>query len=153
MLYIKKQNEPNQLIVEKQKGLRSYGELSSTTKLAIKESLLQEQGYLCAYCMQRINIKDATIEHYVAQNTVNGEKDISLSISYGNMLAVCGCNIKTAKRKSELICDKHKGNIALKVNPLNAQSIQKICYKADGTIYSNDVDIQKDLNETLNFNC
>ena len=32
-------------------------------------------------------------------------------------------------------------------------SVRKIKYKADGSIYSDDADINKDITETLNLNC
>lgn len=153
MLYIKKQAEPQQLIDDKRNGLKSYLEITSTTKNAIKEALLNEQGYLCAYCMQRISIENATIEHYIAQNPKDIQADESLSIAYNNMLAVCGGNVGLDRRKNELICDKHRGNISLTVNPLDEYSIEKISYKADGTIYSHEADIQNDLDKTLNLNC
>lgn len=85
MLYIKKQHEPKQLTDDKRQGLKSYIELTHATKNIIKESLLNEQGYLCAYCMQRITMKDATIEHYIAQNS----KELpiqSLRLQIGKML-------------------------------------------------------------------
>lgn len=155
MLYIKKNSEPKQLIDEKRKGLQSYAELTNTTKNAIRESLLIEQGFLCAYCMQRINVDNTTIEHYIPQNPRNLSIDESLSIAYSNMLAVCCGNTEIGKHKNEneLICDKHRGNKPLTVNPLDMHSVEKIRYRSDGTIYSDDADIQKDLHETLNLNC
>lgn len=153
MLYIKKQHEPKQLLDDKRHGLKSYDELTHDTKNAIKESLLNEQGFLCAYCMQRINIENSTIEHYIAQKAKDIQVDESLSIAYNNMLAVCSGNVGINRREKELICDKHRGNTSLTVNPLDNHSIEKISYKADGTIYSDDVNIQKDLDETLNLNC
>lgn len=129
MLYINKRHEPEELINDKRHGLKSYIELTNTTKNAIKESLLNEQGYLCAYCMQRINMQNATIEHYIAQRSKELPIDESMSIAYSNMLAVCGGNVGTGKRKNELICDKHRGNTALTVNPLDEHSIEKYIIK------------------------
>lgn len=153
MLYIEKQREPIALTNEKRKGLKFYSDISGNTKTAIKESLLQEQGYLCAYCMQRIELQNMTIEHYIPQNPSDREADDSLSIDYNNMLAVCGGNTNNTHYKSELTCDKHRGNIPLSVDPRNEHSVAKICYKDDGTIYSLDSEINKDLNQTLNLNC
>ena len=39
------------------------------------------------------------------------------------------------------------------MNPFDEMSVRKIKYKADGRIYSDDVDINKDVTETLNLNC
>lgn len=39
------------------------------------------------------------------------------------------------------------------MNPFDEMSVRKIKYKADGSIYSDDVEINKDVTETLNLNC
>lgn len=151
MLYIEKSIEPIELVNAKRNGLKSYYELTSDTKTVIKKALLQEQGYLCAYCMKRIDLQNTTIEHYIPQNPLGIEADDMLSIDYNNMLAVCCGNVN--HRKSELTCDKHRGNTPLTVDPRNKHSVEKICYKYDGTVYSEDKEIDKDLNQTLNLNC
>lgn len=153
MLYTEKQREPIELINEKRNGLKSYNDMSSNTKTAIRKTLLREQGHLCAYCMQRIDLPNMTIEHYIPQNPSDREADDMLSIDYNNMLAVCSGNIDGANRKSDLTCDKHRGNIPLTVDPRDEYSIEKICYKDDGTMYSLDPNINRDLDETLNLNC
>lgn len=62
-----------------------YRDISSKDKEIIKDSLLKEQGYLCAYCMKRLdNTNYVKIEH-IAPQSVYPEK----SLSYRNMLAVC----------------------------------------------------------------
>lgn len=38
-------------------------------------------------------------------------------------------------------------------NPFDEVSVRKIKYKTDGSIYSDDVEINKDVTETLNLNC
>lgn len=153
MLYIEKNSEPRELTEAKRKGLQAYDAMSSDTKKSIKEALLHEQGFLCAYCMQRVDLKSSTIEHFIPQNPTNGEANDALSIDYNNMLAVCGGNTQIAKRKNDLICDKHRGNTFLTADPRNIHIIEKISYRDDGTIYSTDANIKRDLNETLNLNC
>lgn len=153
MLYIEKQREPIELTNEKRNGLKSYNDMSSNTKTKIRKTLLREQGYLCAYCMQRIDLQNMTIEHYIPQNPSDREVDDMLSIDYNNMLAVCSGNTNGPHRKNDLTCDKHRGNIPLTVDPRDEYSIAKICYQDDGTIYSLDAEINRDLDETLNLNC
>ncbi len=153
MLFIEKRPEPEALTKAKREGLKSYSEMRSDTKNSIKESLIHEQGHLCAYCMQRIDLESSTIEHYIPQNPLNAENDSNSSIDYYNMLAVCGGNTDRAVGSSELTCDKHRGNIPLTVDPREQSSIAKICYKGDGTIYSPDEEINRDLDQTLNLNC
>jgi len=90
----------------------------------LKKSLLQEQGYLCAYCMSRITEESMSVEHWRPQKPKpeNGtlspeeqEENRKLSIDYKNMLAVCSGN--EGKNPHEQHCDTRKGNKTLKYNP------------------------------------
>lgn len=62
----------------------NYGNLPGQERKAIKTSLLEEQGYLCTYTMQRLGgVDDCHIEHVLPQNEAP-DKDLD----YGNM---AGC--------------------------------------------------------------
>lgn len=53
---------------------------------AVRQHLLEEQGYLCAYTMQRIEtIEDCHIEHIIPQRQSNQTQH--LDVDYNNMLA------------------------------------------------------------------
>lgn len=150
MLYIiKNPNEPRLLVTEKtQVGITSYEELSTDTKNAIRQSLLEEQGYLCAYCMKRISIENTTIEHYDPQSCNNGT-----DMLYSNMLGVCdGGQNNFGKGQSRLTCDKQRGNEPLTVDPLDINTINQIKYRKNEIIFSDNSDINTDLNSTLNLN-
>ena len=54
MITIEKQKQPGSLIAFKKNGGTDYLSLDKDTKKDIVDSLLEEQGYLCAYCMRRI---------------------------------------------------------------------------------------------------
>ena len=69
-----------------------------------------------------------------------------VGVCYGNSL-IKGVN------PEETTCDAHRGNTELAINPFDEFSVRKINYKADGSIYSDDEDINKDVTETLNLNC
>lgn len=153
MLYIEKRQEPPELLQEKKKGLADYDGLYGAPKIAVQQSLLKEQGCLCAYCMRRISLETLQIEHYIPQHPQDEDYDPVLSIDYHNMLAVCFGNKKQAGVFENLTCDQHRRNTPLTVNPLDRTSIDKIKYKTDGTIYSDDPDIEKDLDDILNLNC
>ena len=145
MIKINKGKEPVCLTSYKKQKFSSYDGLSKENKYEIIESLMKEQGYLCAYCMQRISHeKGATIEHITPQST-----DASKALEYTNMLAVCDGN----EGKGALICDKHRGNTKITVNPLDETTLKGIHYRSDGTIYSDDAVINKDLDKVLNLNC
>lgn len=147
MLLIKKGEEPNSLKEYKKQTNACYENFRD--KDDIREALLRDQGYLCAYCMKRIDKSKMKIEHYKSQSDYD-----YLDLDYRNMLGVCSGNEENAHRKKEnQTCDTHRGNDKIVVNPLEQSSIDLIKYKDDGTIYSDDRIINKDLNETLNLNC
>jgi len=144
MIYIIKKREPRSLTEHKKKLSACY---DNCPKESIRQSLFEEQGHLCAYCMRRIqNISEMTIEHYIAQSRSN----LRDSLDYNNMLGVCLGNRGCELRKQT--CDAHRGDTTLTVNPLNQSSIDKIAYRTDGSIYSDDPAINTDLNVTLNLN-
>jgi len=48
-------------------------DLDKKTKSKVLQDLLQEQGFLCGFCMRRISEKNATIEHLIGQNFNNAK--------------------------------------------------------------------------------
>lgn len=151
MLKINKGISPSELIKYKKDPNSTYEDISGEDKEIIKKALLSEQGYICAYCMQRIETETSTIEHYKPRNPSDEEANRLDDLNYNNMLAVCDGN-QGAPYKQQT-CDSHKGNKAIVVNPLNSATIDKIKYKSNGEIYSEDEQINKDLIDTLNLNC
>lgn len=150
MLYIDKNStEPRLLVTERsQVGITSYNDLSTDAKNATRRSLLEEQGYLCAYCMKRISIENTSIEHYDPQSSNNGT-----DMLYRNMLGVCdGGQNNSGSGQNRLTCDKQRGNRRLTVDPLDKNTIDQIKYRKNGVIYSENSDIDTDLNHTLNLN-
>ncbi|WP_425058628.1 hypothetical protein SCACP_32860 [Sporomusa carbonis] len=144
MIFIEKGQEPESLIKYKQqKGAHYEG---FPVKGDIMEALLLEQGYICAYCMRRISKNTMTIEHYIPQYV-----DENLALDYRNMVGVCLGN--RGHKKKYMTCDAHRENVKLTINPLDRSKVRLIKYKSDGTIYSDDKEINKDLDVTLNLNC
>lgn len=160
MRYIKKLPEPEKLRAARRDGLTCYDDMTKEVRDAVKMQLLREQGYLCAYCMRRIrhypgfSPQEMQIEHYIAQNSETGKQDPLLSIDYRNMLGVCpGGKDRGAHHTDDLTCDQHRDENDLAINPLNQQLVDQVQYRSDGTLYSENGDIDKDLNEKLNLNC
>lgn len=138
-------------------------------KKKLKESLLKEQGYLCAYCMSRISEDTMKVEHWWPQSSDTEGKELSaeekekerlLSIDYKNMLAVCMGN--EGHPKKEQHCDTQKGNKHLFYNPSNPQDHHrlKIVYLRSGEILSDDAAFCAQLGKkegekagVLNLNC
>ncbi len=130
MRYIEKREEPDSLTRYKQNAnayFDGYGQ-----KDDIRKKLLQEQGCLCGYCMRRISdYSKVKIEHIVPQSRLKDNEREALN--YKSMLGVCYGNEK-------------------KVNPFDKTCIDKIKYKSDGHIYSDDIELEQDLDVTLNLN-
>lgn len=146
MLYIQKKQEPVSL-TKYRKQKFSYFD-GYPDKDDVRERLLEEQGYLCAYCMRRIDKNHMKIEHWYPEDRLN---DIQ-RLDYRNMLGACEGHIPGTKQSDDT-CDTHKGNELLVVNPLEQTTLETIQYRtATGEIFSEEDVIQNDLNNTLNLN-
>lgn len=152
MIEIKKGKEPPELIAYRKTPYATYDNMPKDVHDAVLDSLMEEQGYLCAYCMRKIPQKDrmpsVTIEHWDPQSKTSSDK----ALDYRNMFAVCngnrGCGIE-----KHMTCDAKRGNTPLTVHPLNRLTLSSIQYKSDGSIFSCEPNINTDLDETLNLNC
>lgn len=153
MLYIEKGPEPARLRQAKREGLKHYDDMTTGVKDEIRLHLATEQGFLCAYCMRKLRLETMQIEHYEAQHTQDGSYDPASTIDYQNMLGVCPGNKGVNVRHSHLTCDQHRGNAKLTVDPRKQRSVSLVKYRHDGVIYSDDDDVNRDLQETLNLNC
>lgn len=170
MIPIRKNTEPSELTELRRRAIErnlspedAYKTLKGNKKEKVRQSLLYEQGQLCAYCMCKIPRTDVdagiaaiSIEHCVARNPADG-RDVGQGLDYNNLLAVCNGNrAKKAKHHLyvDLTCDAHKGNIEFrKINPCIPETLVGIFYTMDGKIDSTDPDVKMDLINTLNLNC
>ena len=116
---------------------------------AVLRNLLEEQGHLCAYCMCRIPDKSgrARIEHIIPQS-----KEPNKALDYRNMLAVCYGNDNAVSYDFKT-CDARRGNRDMSINPLDERTLSSIGYKNDGKIYSQNDEVDRELNDLLNLNC
>ena len=144
MILIKKKSEPHSLTIYKKTINASFDNQPSKVKEDLRKSLLEEQGYICAYCMKRIEESaDIKIEHYEARNSTN-------ELSYKNLLAVCKGNKGSSKERQT--CDTKKGNRVLHINPQKVGDISTIFFTRNGEVKSTNLLFQKDLDEVLNLN-
>lgn len=152
MIEIVKGREPGELMFYRKQKFASYKNMPRETHEVVIQSLMREQGYICAYCMCRIPQKGknppVTIEHINAQSV----SDDSEALDYRNMLAVCNGN-RGCGKLAHMSCDARRGNETITVNPLKAETLSSIEYKRDGTIFSANSAIDDDLANTLNLNC
>ena len=104
MIHILKNREPQSFTTYRLTQDASYANIPSTVKDDLKKSLLEEQGYLCAYCMSRISLEKMKIEHFLPQSVYPSE-----SLEYSNLLAVCrGYEGECSQNQT---CDTKKGSI------------------------------------------
>jgi uncharacterized protein (TIGR02646 family) len=150
MKQIIKISEPHSLIEYRAKQYSTFDSLPQNTKQELRESLLNEQGYICGYCMKRIPEKNGMkIEHYKCKS-----QRPELQLMYFNLLGTCLGN--EGKPQQLQTCDTRKGNdTTLSIDPLNAQNCALLFkYNANGEISSitDDVEINRQLNDILNLN-
>ena len=145
MKKIVKQSEPISLTEHRSKPYADYDNYSDKDKL--RESLLEEQGYICCYCMRRIMMGQMKIEHWKPQS-----KYTCLQLDYKNLLGACKGNEGARLHKQH--CDTKKGQAEIIINPTeenqNCESL--IIYRSTGEIYSPNESINYDLDKTLNLN-
>lgn len=147
MIKIDKKTPPIDLGIYKKNWESSYKNMPADLKRDLRESLLEEQGYLCAYCMTRLenNSSKTKIEHYISQDA-----DITKELEYSNLLVVCKGN--EGSREEEQTCDTKKKNQTLTINPQKIEDIETILYSSNGKIKSSNPIFDDELNRVLNLN-
>ena len=148
MIWIQKGPEPASLTQYRCQPHSYYDGYSHKDEL--REALLRDQGYLCAYCMRRIrNDRDTMkIEHWKAQSKLGTEAE---KLDFQIMLGVCdGCR---GSKDKYTTCDEHRHESDLHVNPLERSMMETIFYDRDGKIKSDVKQFDDDLNIVLNLNC
>lgn len=158
MLVVKKGKEPSSLMEFRLQNPDADYESDIPSKVLkdVREQMWKDQVCLCGYCMRRINSpRDVRVEHCRPRHPQGEEMhDNKATLDFKWMLGVCyGNSLKRGVRPEDTTCDAHRGNVELTINPFDEHSVRKIKYKEDGSIYSDDVEINKDVTETLNLNC
>lgn len=141
------------LVQAKRTGLKHYDDMTAEVKDSLREQLIREQGYLCAYCMRRLDLRTMQVEHYVAQHPLDNDYDPAMTIDYHNMLGVCPGNKGNEAGSKGLTCDQSRGNTPLTINPQRQELVARIRYSDNGRIFSDDPVIDRDLQVVLNLNC
>lgn len=130
MRQIRKQREPKFWREFRKTPGATYG-IEWMPKQELREALAKEQGYLCCYCMGRIeDTQDGMkVEHWRSQSE-HGE----VQIDYENLLGACNGN--QGHPFPEQHCDTHKKNTSISVNPASAdRDCSKFFrYLSDGSI-------------------
>ena len=135
----------------------------------LRNILKEKQGFICCYCMCSIEIGKTKIEHYKSR-----KENPNLEVDYKNLYLACDgekinctenqddnrdihedCRCKHYKENENKRivkhCDTCKGKRKLEYIDLKVIESQ-IKYQSDGTIYSDNEDINRELNYVLNLN-
>lgn len=111
----------------------------------LRKHLLEEQGYICCYCMNRIEFRNSKIEHFKPRSKFRAEQ-----LNYSNLFIAClGGQGKSSNNQT---CDTKKGSDILNHIYLLSKIEKDIEYKKDGVIFSKNSDIDIELDEVLNLN-
>ncbi|WP_298392234.1 hypothetical protein [Flavobacterium sp.] len=135
--------------------LPTYDGLDTKEIDDLKTALLNEQGWVCGYCMQKINKDNMSIEHHCEQTICNGENGTTdRTLDYTNMLAVC-----SGKRAKELHCDTKKSQfneasgLPMRISPLIEAHMSTISYTTTGYVKSSNTAVyDNEINRFLNLN-
>lgn len=156
MRLIKKANEPSLLQNYRRQDNATYEDLDKDVKEELRQSLIEEQLGVCAYCQMKL--VTTSIEHHCERSICNGANNTQdKRLDYSNLFAVCpGKNGKP----TELHCDTQKAVISKKatnllpmnLNPLIPAHISTIRYATSGTISSTNDTYKKELNVILSLN-
>lgn len=147
MRYFKKGRAPNCLTAAGSKKGAAFGDLETSCKNRLRTALGREQGWLCCYCMQRINDNWRTvkIEHRQSRST-----SPSLQLEWKNLLAACPGGQDGPR--SDQHCDTRKGDRSISLDPTNPNIETEVHYLADGRVKSDNVMLDIELNEVLGLN-
>lgn len=136
-----------------------YDNLQKPEKPAVRLALLQEQGYLCAYCC--CSIEDSTsivIEHFIPQS-----EDENQALNYENLFACCdGTKVENTTNVMFYCCDESKkdqfkdenGLILLKPTHKNDNGFiceQAFSYTTVGAINAKDTTYKEQATFTINL--
>ncbi len=140
MRRITKGQEPEELRFWKEQNAVTPQNLtySNMPKAGVKLQMLAEQGYLCAYTMQRIQtVTDCHIEHIVPQNQPN--QPPHLDIDYSNLLACVPSDTPGHRPTNDLPYGaRKKGGTRIDqdtfVSPLHEDVESRFLYRPNGSI-------------------
>lgn len=147
MIYIKKGPEPEAFRQWKEQNPdATYGEIPKDVGLALRNALLEEQGFVCCFCGCAIGpcddkgeVLQIPLESIRPHNIRNAHivpqsKDTAKTLDYDNLCASCNTSKHTRDDKH---CDEAQGNRELPVSPLQKDCISYFSFGSDGEIFAN----------------
>lgn len=147
MIKINKGNEPATWTQKKETP--DFTQYEPTDDL--RNALLKEQGFICAYCMREIPTKDKGVKETSKIEHVKSRKDRpDLQLDYNNMVICCPGYLN-----ADAHCDKSKDKSSVTFSLFNNLFPNTITYSIkNGTISSTNTITtwNKEINDTLNLN-
>lgn len=137
---------------------RARAAFEQIDKRRVRADLASEQGWLCAFCMRRIDPAaiDARGEPTmkIAHRTPI-DVDPAQALSWRNLLGSCDGGQRSGWRTKS--CDAAQGSTALTVDPTVETSCARLRYERRGTrqglfITSHDPELRADVERTLGLN-
>lgn len=115
----------------------------------LRSSLLEEQGYICAYCMRRIPANDLSYpENTRIDHILSRDKHDDIKLDYKNMVVCCPGAID-----SIFHCDRSKGNRDVSFDLSDQAFIDTLSYSTkDGTIKCTVPRYDTEINDVLCLN-
>ena len=113
------------------------------------DALLEEQGYVCAYCSRRIPCKDPGIPEKQHIEHIKCRRDHHhLKRNYKNLVACCPGAID-----NNYHCDRLKDNSEITFSLFTDAFYNTLSYdSADGSIRSSNLEWDREINDILNLN-
>lgn len=133
-----------------------YENIPQNVSIDLRLSLLNEQGWVCGYCQQKISTPNQTkIEHHCEQSICNGENgNMDRTLDYTNLMAVC-----SGKAGYGILhCDSSKATfnssngLPINVSPWNNSHMQAIFYTSNGLVKSSIITHNNEIIKILNLN-
>jgi uncharacterized protein (TIGR02646 family) len=145
MIKINKGNEPATWTQKKETpGFTQYEPTDD-----LRMALLKEQGFICAFCMREIPVKDKGVKETSKIEHLKSRKDRhDLQLDYNNMVICCPGYLK-----AEAHCDKSKGSTSVTFTLFTNLLPDTLTYSIkNGTISSRNTIWNKEVNDILNLN-
>lgn len=127
-------------------------------KAALREQLVREQGWLCAFCMRRVDPEQRDergefvmkIAHRVPLKSEPGA-----ALTWANLLGSCDGGQRAGL--GHYTCDLRQGDTPLTVDPTDGNSIARVTMRRrDGRaglfVGSDDPTLERELDKVLNLN-
>lgn len=147
MKYIEKQVAPERFTRYRKRRGTTFKDLSENhvdIKDELRQSLLEEQGYICCYCGSKVAFENSIIEHLKSRHNF-----AELQLNYDNMMISCdgGKSARISGRAYPSHCDDYKGDKEIQVHPLMPDCECRFKFDEEGQIFCDPSDI--DAKETI----